>query len=83
MHLLESTKAANPDEVAHLAYVNWLADGCPEGHDQDYWLEAEQQITATKHLLLQEIKQHWEEMQVAAQSNPKETQKNPGRRQAR
>jgi len=33
------------DEIAHLAYFNWLQDGRPAGRDLDYWLEAEQQLT--------------------------------------
>lgn len=40
------------DEIAQLAYLNWQRDGCPLGRDQDYWLEAEQQLKATKHLLV-------------------------------
>jgi hypothetical protein len=41
----------NRDEIAHLAYLNWQKDGCPQGRDQAYWLEAEHQLKATKHLL--------------------------------
>lgn len=40
------------DEIAHLAYLNWLKDGCPSGRDLDYWLEAECQLKATWHLLV-------------------------------
>jgi len=42
------------DEIAQLAYLNWQRDGRPLGRDQEYWLEAEQQLKATKHLLLAE-----------------------------
>lgn len=49
------TAAVNPDEVAHLAYLNWQKDGCPPGRDQYYWLEAECQLKATKHLLAVEF----------------------------
>jgi hypothetical protein len=78
MHLVESAKSVSHDEIAFLAYLNWQQDGCPGGHDEDYWLEAEQQIQATKHLLIQEIKQHMEQMQVAAKSKLPETRKTPG-----
>ena len=50
------TPAAKPgfgrEEIAHLAYLNWLKDGCPPGRDLDYWLEAEWQLKATWHLLV-------------------------------
>jgi hypothetical protein len=42
------------DEIAQIAYYSWLQDGRPPGRDLDYWLEAEQQLKATKHLLLAE-----------------------------
>lgn len=45
----------NHDEIARLAYLNWEKDGRPAGHDQKYWLEAEQQIKATGHLLAGEF----------------------------
>ncbi len=48
---MKDSVAINRDEVAHLAYLNWQKDGCPAGRDQVYWLEAEQQLKATKHLL--------------------------------
>lgn len=84
MHLLESVVPANHDEVARLAFLSWQQDGCPEGQDETYWFEAEQQIRATKHLLIQEIKQHVEQMQVAAKSKSPETRKTAGaNRQAR
>ena len=42
----------NHDEIARLAYQHWERDGRPNGRDREYWLEAEQQRKATKHLLL-------------------------------
>lgn len=42
------------DEIARLAYLNWEKEGCPSGRDQDYWLEAEQQLRATKHMVMAE-----------------------------
>jgi len=44
----------NHDEIALLAYRHWEQDGRPQGCDRQYWLEAEQQLKATKHLLLAE-----------------------------
>jgi hypothetical protein len=41
-------------EVAELAYLNWKHDGCPKGKDVNYWLEAEAQLRATRHLLADE-----------------------------
>lgn len=32
------------EEVAKLAYLYWLARGCPEGSPEDDWLRAEQEI---------------------------------------
>ncbi len=46
------TAEINHDVIAHLAYRHWESDGRPHGRDRDYWLEAEQQLEATKHLLL-------------------------------
>jgi hypothetical protein len=73
MHLLERATPANQDEIALLAYLNWQQDGCPDGNDDTYWLEAEQQIIATKHLLIQEIKQRLEQMEATAKSKLPET----------
>lgn len=47
--------AISHDEIARLAYLNWEKDGRPHGHDEKYWLEAEQQIKATSHLLIGEL----------------------------
>jgi hypothetical protein len=52
----ESTRSILHHEIANLAFLNWQKDGCPSGRDQHYWLEAEQQIRATKHLLIGEVK---------------------------
>jgi hypothetical protein len=51
----ESANAIHHHEIANLAFLNWHRDGCPTGRDQHYWLEAEHQIRATKHLLVGEI----------------------------
>jgi len=41
----------SPDDIARLAYLNWQKDGCPQGRDMAYWLEAETQLKATWHLV--------------------------------
>lgn len=51
MTTVNETSTINHEETAHLAYLNWQKDGCPAGRDLAYWLEAEQQLKATKHLL--------------------------------
>jgi hypothetical protein len=43
------------DEIALLAYYAWERDGKPSGRDLQYWLEAEIQVRATRHLLAREI----------------------------
>ncbi|HEX3624063.1 MAG TPA: DUF2934 domain-containing protein [Verrucomicrobiae bacterium] len=48
--------AVSHGEIARLAYLNWEKDGRPQGRDQEYWLEAEQQIRATGHLLGSELR---------------------------
>jgi len=30
-------------DVRQAAYFNWLNAGCPEGRDEEFWLEAERQ----------------------------------------
>lgn len=47
--------AITHEEIARLAHLNWEKDGRPHGHDQKYWLEAEQQIKATRNLLIGEL----------------------------
>src|SRR5688572_3212285 len=32
------------DEIAQLAYEIWQNRGCPDGQDQELWLEAERQL---------------------------------------
>lgn len=46
----------NQIEIAHLACLNWQKDGRPTGRDLDYWLEAESQLKATRHLLAGDVK---------------------------
>jgi hypothetical protein len=36
------------DEVAKRAYSLYLAQGCPQGHDVQHWLEAEDQVTKAR-----------------------------------
>ena len=50
--ILNESTVINHTEIAQLAYQHWEQDGRPNGRDRDYWLEAEQQLKATKHLLL-------------------------------
>ena len=33
------------EEIRVLAYHKWLAAGCPSGDGQDFWLEAERELT--------------------------------------
>jgi hypothetical protein len=51
---MTKTGTINHNEIAHLAHQAWMRDGCPHGRDLNYWLEAESQLKATKHLLLTE-----------------------------
>lgn len=50
-------QTANHAEISRLAFISWEKDGCPMGHDLEYWLQAESQMMATWHLLLREYKQ--------------------------
>lgn len=52
--IMNDAAVINHDEIAHLAYQHWERDGRPQGRDREYWLEAEQQLKATRHLLLAE-----------------------------
>jgi hypothetical protein len=36
------------DQIAALAYALWEARGCPEGSPEDDWLQAEQELTASR-----------------------------------
>jgi hypothetical protein len=53
MNVNEMT-AITHDEISFFAFLNWQKDGCPSGRDLEYWLEAEHQLRATRHLLLDE-----------------------------
>ncbi|MDB6005314.1 MAG: hypothetical protein JWR15_2301 [Prosthecobacter sp.] len=35
---------ANNDEIAALAYKIWQEQGCPEGHEEQHWRQAEQAV---------------------------------------
>jgi Protein of unknown function (DUF2934) len=61
--------------------LNWEKDGRPQGSDQKYWLEAEQQIKATGHLLVGELIPPANQTLVAAKSNSIEKLKKPRRKQ--
>jgi len=39
-----------------MAYYAWEKDGRPPGGDVQYWIEAECQLKATRHLLAREMK---------------------------
>jgi hypothetical protein len=56
MTVPEDHTTISQEEIAHLAYLNWQKDGCPHGRDQNYWLEAERQMKATRHLLALDVK---------------------------
>ncbi|HTV41816.1 MAG TPA: DUF2934 domain-containing protein [Candidatus Sulfotelmatobacter sp.] len=75
------TSAINHDEIARLAYLNWEKEGRPHGDDQKYWLEAEQQIKATGHLLISELSPSANQSQVATESEPDKKLKKPRRQQ--
>jgi hypothetical protein len=77
------TSAMNHDEIARLAYLNWERDGRPHGHDQKYWLESEQQINATGHLLISELRPPPNQSPVGAKSEPIGKPKTPRRPQQR
>lgn len=62
--------AISHEEIARLAHLNWEKDGRPHGHDLKYWLEAEQQIKATRHLLTSELSLPVNQTPVAVESNP-------------
>jgi hypothetical protein len=50
-----STGNVSHAEIAFLAYQAWNKDGRPLGRDVQYWLEAEAQLKATRHLLTSEL----------------------------
>ena len=65
---LKEALAICHEEIARLAYLNWEKDNRPHGHDQKYWLEAEQQIKATRHLLANELSPPANQTLAAAKS---------------
>lgn len=67
------------NEIAHLAFLNWHKDGCPQGRDQQYWLEAEIQIKATRHLLASEHPSLTNGSPDPEKSKPKATRKTSSR----
>jgi len=79
----DETPAISHDEIARLAYFNWEKDGRPHGNDQKYWLEAEQQIRATSHLLISELIPPANQSPVRAKSDPIGKPKNSRRPQQR
>ena len=38
------TDRPNHEQVATLAYLIWLCEGCPEGREKSNWYEAEQEV---------------------------------------
>lgn len=40
------------ERIRELAYYKWLDDGCPEGNDIHYWLEAESEYRAAERLVM-------------------------------
>lgn len=64
-----SASAVSHDEIARLAYLNWEKEGRPYGNDQKFWLEAEQQIRATGHLLINELRPPANQSPVATKSH--------------
>ena len=62
-----------------LAYLNWQRDGRPLGRDQEYWLEAEQQLKATKHLLLAGDLPTTDRKNTPEKAKPQPTRKAPRR----
>lgn len=77
----KETSAVSHDEIARLAYLNWEKEGRPHGNEQKYWLEAEQQIRATSHLLINELTPPANQSPVATQSHPDGKPKKPRRAQ--
>ncbi len=71
--------AIHHDEIAHLAYLNWQKDGCPQGRAQTYWLEAEQQLRATKHLLAVAHEAEANGHQAVVKTKAKKTRKTSAR----
>jgi hypothetical protein len=36
--------AAGMDRIAQRAYEIWKQSGCPDGHDQEHWFQAEREL---------------------------------------
>jgi hypothetical protein len=36
------------EKIAARAYQIWQESGCPDGHDQDHWLQAERELRAAR-----------------------------------
>jgi Protein of unknown function (DUF2934) len=36
--------SAEPDPIAALAYLHWLARGCPDGSPEEDWFRAEREL---------------------------------------
>ena len=36
--------AAGTDRIAQRAYEIWKESGCPDGHDQEHWFQAEREL---------------------------------------
>lgn len=43
---MEQKPALNHDEIAKVARELWQKEGCQNGRDLEYWLQAEQQLLA-------------------------------------
>ena len=37
----------SPEEIAKCAFCIWEQEGKPDGHELEYWLQAEKQLAAT------------------------------------
>lgn len=37
-------ETVNREEIEVLAYLKWEAAGCPEGRDEEFWLDAERDV---------------------------------------
>jgi hypothetical protein len=42
--LLPAAPAPTEEEIQHAAYMLWLEEGRPEGHDLDHWLAAKEML---------------------------------------
>ncbi|MBX3738038.1 MAG: DUF2934 domain-containing protein [Candidatus Didemnitutus sp.] len=37
------------EEIRHEAYLLWQQDGCPDGHELDHWLAAQEKVRHRHH----------------------------------